>query len=885
MVGIAILTFLALPQLDTAHALALTNCLAIVPGLLNLMTRRSGLKDGNNKIIAGLAISALIVIDVIAILAQLSGILVWPLLQWIDSDYGTEAHVQYPWAIPLGLMMASFGWWECYVDNVTRKSKNPVLKFMHMVRKNMIDSNRYHFYVIISVLKMAGFLLAAWLITHLNGLLVEPLNLFSKFSESFGVHYYKVKEITDIVIGDKNAENPGNEGQYIATLETLDKTPLWVLIIQMGSTYLTYIFSKFACKVEIQGFSFALPISIIVPTCMTLVLAGCGAQVANECTFYGIIPRYLFFDCPSVGDFLSYLWQEQMWLWALWFLSQLWITIHIWFPRSGRLASTEQLFGSPMYSGLFVDQSVVLNRRRDGTKVNKSNVTSRGEQKFDKDRITRIYGCATMWHETKSEMVEILKSLFRIDSDYSNRRLSRKYLKAFDEDYYKWETHILFDDAFKVQKENKEDMIEGGWVINDYVQTLIRVIDEAGSYVLGKNIRVASPKKIPTPYGGRLIWKLPGGTKIVCHLKDKAKIRHKKRWSQCMYMYYLLGYKLMDDTTITDEQKETRAENTYLLALDGDIDFQPEAVLKLVDLMKKNKNLGAACGRIHPLGSGFMKWYQVFEYAIGHWLQKSTEHIMGCVLCSPGCFSLFRAKALMDYNVMRMYTTVSEKPLDYVQYDQGEDRWLCTLLLQRGWRVAYAAASDAYTFVPESFNEFFNQRRRWMPSTIANIVDLLSDSKRLVKENKDISTFYVIYQIMLMVGTILGPGTIFLMLVGAFTAAFQIPQLDFICLQFDTNCGVHDNLFHIEQGHSIVYSSSFKLYLCFGNDGSIGWNCIASFRGWTIGTFFFVIVFGRIIIYSGCYLTSSRILLFTLWCHLLCYNPCHVSPTCHFFHF
>lgn len=92
-----------------------------------------------------------------------------------------------------------------------------------------------------------------------------------------------------------------------------------------------------------------------------------------------------------------------------------------------------------------------------------------------------------------------------------------------------------------------------------------------------------------------------------------------------------------------------------------------------------------------------MQWYQRFEYAIGHWLQKATEHVMGCVLCSPGCFSLFRAKALMDDNVMKMYTTKSERPRDFVQYDQGEDRWLCTLLLQRGWRVEYSAASDAYT--------------------------------------------------------------------------------------------------------------------------------------------------------------------------------------------
>ena len=55
---------------------------------------------------------------------------------------------------------------------------------------------------------------------------------------------------------------------------------------------------------------------------------------------------------------------------------------------------------------------------------------------------------------------------------------------------------------------------------------------------------------------------------------------------------------------ISVERKEVMAENTYLLTLDGDIDFQPNAVQLLIDLMKKNRNLGAACGRIHPVGSG-----------------------------------------------------------------------------------------------------------------------------------------------------------------------------------------------------------------------------------------------------------------------------------------
>lgn len=68
-------------------------------------------------------------------------------------------------------------------------------------------------------------------------------------------------------------------------------------------------------------------------------------------------------------------------------------------------------------------------------------------------------------------------------------------------------------------------------------------------------------------------------------------------------MYYLLGYRLMG-LPIDGDRKEIIAENTYVLTLDGDIDFRPAAVKVLVDLMKKDRDLGAACGRIHPVGSG-----------------------------------------------------------------------------------------------------------------------------------------------------------------------------------------------------------------------------------------------------------------------------------------
>lgn len=60
----------------------------------------------------------------------------------------------------------------------------------------------------------------------------------------------------------------------------------------------------------------------------------------------------------------------------------------------------------------------------------------------------------------------------------------------------------------------------------------------------------------------------------------------------------------MDNDEFDETRVANRSKNTFLLALDGDIDFQPDAVHLLIQYMKKNDNLGAACGRIHPVGEG-----------------------------------------------------------------------------------------------------------------------------------------------------------------------------------------------------------------------------------------------------------------------------------------
>lgn len=84
-----------------------------------------------------------------------------------------------------------------------------------------------------------------------------------------------------------------------------------------------------------------------------------------------------------------------------------------------------------------------------------------------------------------------------------------------------------------------------------------------------------------------------------------------------MYLYYLLGFRLMQNVE-DNHRKEIIGENTFILTLDGDVDFKPSCVHLLIDLMKKNRRLGAACGRIHPRGSG------IFELLVNELVGRKT---------------------------------------------------------------------------------------------------------------------------------------------------------------------------------------------------------------------------------------------------------------------
>ncbi|XP_046559999.1 uncharacterized protein LOC124269013 [Haliotis rubra] len=522
--------------------------------------------------------------------------------------------------------------------------------------------------------------------------------------------------------------------------------------------------------------------------------------------------KHQFWSNPDICDPSSLQFGQDMYFMcaigiALW-MSYLIFSNHIWQPDCERMAKLDRLFVFNYRDAIFPYQSLAMLRRQD-SEVKKERLHKVKKEEEEETERPLVHICATMWHETRQEMVQLLKSLFRLDFDNCARRIATQKFAADNnamlKDNYDAEIHIIFDDAFLTDSDSKQR------VVNSYVQQLLDVLPQAAQSVAKGRMELNPFDKIITPYGGRLTFEMPGGTMFHVHMKDKEKIRHKKRWSQIMYLYYLLGHKLVGQgySTVEDlikdkltsnkaqakERKKRntlrvrpftsllnnlpdevvrKAENVFIMTLDGDVDFRPDAVRLLIERMKKNKKVAAVCGRIHPIGDGPMVWYQQFEYSVGHWLQKAAEHVFGCVMCCPGCFSLFRGSALMDDNVMRMYATEPTEARHYVQYEQGEDRWLCTLLLQQGWKIDYCAGSDAFTYAPETFNDFYIQRRRWSPSTMANIMDLLGSWRTTVQMNDNISTLFMGYQFFLMASSIVAPGTVVFMIAGSYNAVLGV---------------------------------------------------------------------------------------------------------------
>ena len=212
-----------------------------------------------------------------------------------------------------------------------------------------------------------------------------------------------------------------------------------------------------------------------------------------------------------------------------------------------------------------------------------------------------------------------------------------------------------------------------------------------------------------------------------------------------------------------------------VLMVDADTEVSEDSLTKMVVCMERDHMIMGLCGetKISNKRTSWVTRIQVFEYYISHHLGKAFESVFGGVTCLPGCFCMYRIKVaastkgpsaniipiLANPDIVEAY---SENAVDTLHRKNllllGEDRYLSTLMLKAfpKRKMIFVPNAVCRTTVPDKFSILLSQRRRWINSTVHNLMELV-----LVRELCGIFCCSMQFVIFLeLIGTVVLPASV-----------------------------------------------------------------------------------------------------------------------------
>ncbi|OUM68726.1 glycosyltransferase family 2 protein [Piromyces sp. E2] len=175
----------------------------------------------------------------------------------------------------------------------------------------------------------------------------------------------------------------------------------------------------------------------------------------------------------------------------------------------------------------------------------------------------------------------------------------------------------------------------------------------------------------------------------------------------------------------------------YILMIDADTEVMQDSLNMLISSMVRDSKIMGICGetRLANEKKSWVTMIQVYEYFISHHLSKAFESLFGSVTCLPGCFCMYRIRTpvkgtpvLITKGIIEDYSecivdTLHKKNL----LSLGEDRYLTTLMLKHfpNLKIKFTKDARCLTNAPETWRVLLSQRRRWINSTVHNLIELL----------------------------------------------------------------------------------------------------------------------------------------------------------------
>ena len=182
--------------------------------------------------------------------------------------------------------------------------------------------------------------------------------------------------------------------------------------------------------------------------------------------------------------------------------------------------------------------------------------------------------------------------------------------------------------------------------------------------------------------------------KIANLYKNKVKVLHKENSGKASALNYGIAF----------------SKGEIIVIVDADTIVGRDALRQIVKGFSTDKNVAAVAGNIKVRNRmNWLTWTQALEYVAGIEIIRRAFDFFGSITIVPGALGAFRKTALEEVGTYHKDTLV-------------EDFDATVKVLKSGSVIQGSTKSTAYTEAPQSFHDFYKQRKRWYRGNLQVLV-------------------------------------------------------------------------------------------------------------------------------------------------------------------
>ena len=154
----------------------------------------------------------------------------------------------------------------------------------------------------------------------------------------------------------------------------------------------------------------------------------------------------------------------------------------------------------------------------------------------------------------------------------------------------------------------------------------------------------------------------------------------------------------------------TRGKGEYFVTIDSDSVITPDTVKQVIAPMLNDAQIGAVAGnvKVYNRSRCVMARMLAVRFVLAFDFLRASQSMYGCVTCTPGALSAYRATALKP--VLKQWRTQTFMGLPA---NIGEDRALTNFVLRQGYHTSYQRSALVHTMVPETYRGLCRMYLRW----------------------------------------------------------------------------------------------------------------------------------------------------------------------------